>query len=244
VLLAGGIVWFVMRQRMRRKVERLERRHAVENERARIARDIHDDLGTQLTRITMLSDSARDELADPRLVVEDLDQIYKTARDATSAMDEIVWAVNPKHDTVESLASYLEKFGFDFLDSAGIRCRLNLAPDLPRVRLTTEVRHNLFLAYKEALHNIAKHSRASEVRIDFGVTGHELKLVVEDNGLGFGLGRVENGVPCGPGRIATGNGLENISRRVVEIGGTCRIQSEPGRGTTVTIQLELPPAES
>lgn len=242
-MLAGGIAWFETRRRLHRRLEKMEREQAIERERSRIAHDIHDDLGAQLTRISMLSDSARDEQAEPQLVAEDLDQIYRTAREATSAMDEIVWAVNPKHDTLESLASYLEKFGFDFLDAAGIRCRLNLPGNLPGVRLTTEARHNLFLAYKEALHNVVKHSGASEVRITLDCKASELKLVVEDNGSGFGLGCFENGVPRGPGRVAAGYGLESINRRVREIGGICQIQSEPGRGTTVTIQLTLPPGE-
>lgn len=244
VALAGGVGWFITRRRLKRKLARLEQQRMIEAERARIAHDIHDDLGAQLTRISMLSDAVREELAERETVAEDLNQIYLTARDATRAMDEIVWAVNPKHDTIESLASYLEKFGFDLLDAAAIRCRLNLPGTLPRVRLTTEARHNLFLAYKEALHNVVKHSGASEVRITLEFLAQELKLVVEDNGRGFGLSHMENGVVRGPGRVATGNGLGNMSQRVQEIGGTCRIQSEPGRGTTVTLQLKLPPAES
>lgn len=239
VLLAGGIVWFVMRQRMRRKLERLERLHAIENERTRIANDIHDDLGAQLTRITMMSDSARDEDADGLRVQEDLKHIYDTAREATRAMDEIVWAVNPKHDRVESLASYLEKFGFDYLAAVGIRCRLDLPAQPPALQLTTEVRHNLFLAYKEALHNVVKHAAASEVRITLAFTGNELELIVEDNGRGFGLNRVENGVVRGHGRLAAGNGLDSMNRRIRDIGGTCQIQSEPGRGTKVTLRLKL-----
>lgn len=234
---------FISRRRLRRKMARLEQQRAIEHERARIAHDIHDDLGAQLTRITMLSDSARDELADPESVAEDLTQIYNTARDATRAMDEIVWAVNPKHDTAESLASYLENFGFDFLDSAGIRCRLDFPGKLPPHRLTTEVRHNLFLAYKEALNNVVKHATATEVRITLGLQDGEMQLVVEDNGRGFVNGPA-NGAARASGRVADGNGLENMNRRVTEIGGTCGIHSEPGRGTKVIIRLKLPHLES
>jgi signal transduction histidine kinase len=107
----SGIAWFGAQQRIRRKLERSERQRAVEHERARIANDIHDDLGTHLTRITMLSESARGELDDPHQAENELNQIYDTARELTRAMDEIVWAVNPKHDTLDSLVSYLEQFG-------------------------------------------------------------------------------------------------------------------------------------
>ena len=238
VTLAGGIAWFDTRRRMRRRLEKLERAQAVERERSRIAHDIHDDLGAQLTRITMLSESAREE-ADPVQVTDDLNQIYDTARDATRAMDEIVWAVNPKHDTIESLATYLEKFGFDYLDAVGIRCRLDLPAKLPPHRLTTEVRHNLFLAYKEALHNAVKHAGATEVRIAIAFEARTLELVVEDNGRGFGLNDGTIKWPREHGRTAGGNGLENMNRRVREIGGECHIDSEPGRGTTVKFRLLL-----
>ena len=241
VALAGGIGWFITRQRMRRKLARVEQQRAIEHERARIANDIHDDLGAQLTRITMLSDSARDETSDPAQLADDLNQIYGTAREATRAMDEIVWAVNPKHDTIESLASYLEKFGFDYLDTANIRCRLDFPGSPTPCRTTTETRHNLFLAYKEALHNVVKHADASEVRITFSIENRELELVVEDNGKGFGLNRVENGVARdrGTGRLTNGNGLESMNRRVRDLGGTCQVQSDPGRGTRVTFRLSL-----
>ena len=115
VAASGGLVWFETRRRMRRKLERLERQRAVEHERARIAHDIHDDLGAHLTRISMLSESARGELDNPERAIAGLNQIYDTARDLTRAMDEIVWAVNPRHDTLEGLASYLEKFAQDLL---------------------------------------------------------------------------------------------------------------------------------
>ena len=239
VTLAGGIAWFDTRRRMRRRLEKLERAQAIERERSRIAHDIHDDLGAQLTRITMLSESAREELADPAQLTDDLNQIYDTAREATRAMDEIVWAVNPKHDTIESLASYLEKFGFDYLDAVGIRCRLNLPAKLPPHQLTTEVRHNLFLAYKEALHNAVKHAGATEVRIAIAFEAKTLELVVEDNGRGFSLNDGTNKGPREQGRTAGGNGLENMNRRVRDIGGECQIHSEPGRGTKVKFQLLL-----
>src|SRR5204862_4009867 len=127
---------------------RLERQRAIERERTRIAKDIHDDLGASLTRITMLSQSARAD-SDHSVAASDLDRIYDTAREMTRAMDEIVWAVNPQHDTLDSLATYLGKFAQDFLAAAHIRCRLEVPIELPAWPLTAEVRHNIFLAFKE-----------------------------------------------------------------------------------------------
>ena len=106
-LAAGAVVWFDTRRRMRRKLERAERQRDIERERTRIARDIHDDLGAQLTRITMLSESASEPEADPHQAAAGIRRIYDTARELTRSMDGIVWAVNPRHDTLEGLATYL-----------------------------------------------------------------------------------------------------------------------------------------
>src|SRR5207302_6183095 len=119
--LVAVAVLAVTRRRLRRKLEALEQQRALERERARIARDIHDDLGASLTSITMLSQTVRSELEAEPQTVADVDQIYRTARELTRAMDEIVWAVNPKHDTLDSLATYLGRFAQEFLSSAGIR---------------------------------------------------------------------------------------------------------------------------
>ena len=131
-LLTGGVLW-IARRRMRRKLERLERQHAIERERTRIARDIHDNLGANLTRISLLSQSVQGELDNPAQAAAQLNRIYDTTRELTRAMDEIVWAVNPEHDTLDSLASYLGNFAQDFLVPLGIRCRLDLPVQLPHV---------------------------------------------------------------------------------------------------------------
>ncbi len=105
VLAASGAVWFDTRRRMRRRLERAERQRDIERERSRIAQDIHDDLGASLTRISMLSETARSELDRPEHAAVGLNQIYKAAHELTRAMDEIVWAVNPRHDSLEGLAT-------------------------------------------------------------------------------------------------------------------------------------------
>ena len=237
VVVSGGLVWFAMRRRTRRKLARLDRQRAVEHERARIASDIHDDLGAQLTRISMLSESARGDLDDAARATASLNQIYDTAHELTRAMDEIVWAVNPRHDTLESLVSYLEKFAQDLLAAAGIRCRLDIPIEFPPWPLAADVRHNLFLAFKEALHNVAKHSAATETSIRLTAGTDSLELVIEDNGRGFVQGIAGERQPGNSARLSTGNGLENMTRRLAEIHGRCAIQSTPGQGTKVTITV-------
>jgi signal transduction histidine kinase len=225
----------VGRRRLRRRLEISERQRAVELERSRIARDIHDDLGSHLTRITMLSESARGQLDQPAEARAGLVHIYDTAREMTRAMDEIVWAVNPRHDTVEGLANYLEKFALDFLGAAGIRCRLDFPEQFPRGPLTSEVRHNLFLAFKEALHNVVKHAGAPEAFIELRIGPETLELAVKDDGRGFQPGDLNPGQD----RLSGGNGLENMRRRLDTVGGTCEIHSAHGQGTQVVFRIPV-----
>ena len=237
-LAGGGIVWLDARRRMRRKVERLQQQQAIERERIRIARDIHDDLGANLTRITMLSESARSGLDDSRQVAGHLDQIHNTARELTRAMSEVVWAVNPRHDTLDSVAAYLEEFGQNLLRTAGIRCKMDMPSQFPARVITAEVRHNLFLAFKEALHNAIKHSGASEVRISLAVKPAAFILTVEDNGNKFASETLLAGTPHGQPQ-GSGNGLANMRQRLAEIGGRCEIERASGKGTKVTFTVVL-----
>lgn len=235
VTLAGAITLIITRQRYRRRVELAEQQRSLERERARIAQDIHDDLGASLTRITLLSQSARGDLDSPATAAEDLDRIYDTARDLTRSLDEIVWAVNPRHDTLDSLATYLGKFAQDFLGAAHIRCRLNMPVELPAWPLRAETRHNVFLAFKEALHNAVKHAAASEVRISLSLTDSAFILSVEDNGRG--LQEKGSHPAAGQKNGDTRDGLQNMRQRLAEIGGAFEIQSQPNAGARVTFHV-------
>jgi len=144
-------------------------------------------------------------------------------------MDEIVWAVNPQHDTLDSLASYLGNFAQEYLGSLDIRCRLDVPLQLPAWPLTAEVRHNLFLAFKEAVHNVIKHADATEVFVSLMTGPDAFTLVVRDNGKGFMLDAPESA----EGSARRGNGLVNMRQRLAKIGGHCEIQSAPGKGTEV-----------
>jgi signal transduction histidine kinase/ligand-binding sensor domain-containing protein len=238
-VLVGGLVHFLARQRHRRKLERIGRERALERERARIAQDIHDDLGASLTRISLLSESAAGDPALPPRTAANLDHILDTARELTRSMDEIVWAVNPRHDTLESLTNYISRYAQDFLSAAAIRCRLAVPLELPDRLVRSEVRHNLFLACKEALHNVVKHAHATEVRLTLELVRGGLKFSITDNGPGFDPAAPRPADSVAPGH---GNGLRNLETRLRQIGGHSKFQSAPGAGSTV--EFFVPLAES
>ena len=239
----AAVAMWVARQRVRRRLEQLERQRALERERARIARDIHDDLGASLTRISLLSQSVRAELDDRQAAAADVDQIYATARELTRAMDEIVWAVNPQHDTLDSLVAYLGRFAQNFLSTAGIRCRLDVPLHLPPWPLTAEIRHNAFLAFKEALNNVVKHAHASEVRISLELKPDGFMLVVADNGRGFAWDpqKGQTVLEADGSRPGGGNGLVNMQKRLEEVGGCCGWDTAPGEGTRAKLVIVVKP---
>lgn len=233
-------VRYQTRHRMQRRLAQLERQHAIERERARIAQDIHDDIGASLTRITMLSQSVQSELKQPQQAAAVLDRIGSTAREVTRALDEIVWAVDPRHDTLDSLVCYMGKFAQDFLAAADVRCRLDLPVDLPTWPLTAETRHNLFLAFKETLNNTLKHAGATEVRVSLTFRTHAFVLVVKDNGRGFDLKQVH----ADTGRATHGNGLINLQRRLAQIGGRCEIVTNANEGTCISFIVGIAELDS
>jgi signal transduction histidine kinase/ligand-binding sensor domain-containing protein len=235
VAAVAGTVRYSSTRRLRRRLERLEWQRAVERDRNRIAQDIHDDLGAGLTQITLLSELAR---RDSRHEMEaQLAQISDTARELTQAVDEIVWAVNPRQDTLDSLVSYICQFAQEYLNVAGILCRLDVPASLPPQPLTADLRHNLFLAVKEALNNIVKHAQAREVWLRLAHEGARLMLVIEDDGCGF---TEDAGAAEAPARASLGHGLENLASRLAAIGGRCAISSQPGCGTRVELTVSMP----
>ena len=151
-----------------------------------------------------------------------------------------VSGVNPRHDTLDSLANYLSRFAHDFLSAADIRCRLDVPVQLPPWPVTAEVRHNLFLAFKEALHNVVSHAAASEVKVALQLAENKLIVSVEDNGRGFAMNDDDAAVlHPKPDRIEQGNGLANMKRRLAEIGGACELHG--GSGTMVKLSVPLRP---
>ncbi len=232
------VVAFTVRKlatrKYRRKLVRLQQQHAIERDRARIAKDIHDDIGASLTQITLLGELARRE---PEHAAAHLDRISGAARRLTLAMDEIVWAVDPQHDTFNGLMDYISAYAEDFLRVAGIPCRMDFPNELPELRVEAEVRYNLFLALKETLNNIVKHAQATEVWLRLRLEPHTFSIIIEDNGRGLAPLNAEP-APAAPGeRLTSGSGLGNLEKRLAAVGGRCAVTSRAGQGTRVEMTL-------
>ncbi len=220
---------YISFRRLRRRLHALERQTVVDRERARIARDLHDELGTGLTNVAMLGDMALRHRGEEAKVREYAQQITGTAREVMKSLDETVWAVHPRNDTLEHLINYLGKFAMEFLDTADVRCRVNFLEEAAQIPVSAEVRHNVLLVVKEALNNVVRHAQASEVRMHVAVNGKSSRLSIEDDGRGFDREPQD----------ALADGLRNMRQRMSDIGGQFQVQSGDGRGTKIFLNFPI-----
>jgi signal transduction histidine kinase/ligand-binding sensor domain-containing protein len=228
--LSSSVAW-AMRRRVHRRLEQLRRQHELQSERSRIAQDLHDDLGAGLTEISLLGGMLQDPSRFSSHKQQSLQRIVQRCHDLVVALDEIVWAVNPRNDSVNSLAGYFSRYAQSFLEPTAIRCRLEVQEADLDYPFDSEQRHNLFLAFKEALTNVVKHSGATEVRIKISFEEKERLIInIEDNGRG--LPRV---VKDDEGA----DGLHNLHQRMSQIGGQCKIANQPSGGVVVNLRLPL-----
>jgi ligand-binding sensor domain-containing protein/signal transduction histidine kinase len=228
---AVGVARVVEKKRVRSHVKVLEQERTLERERTRIAQDLHDDLGSSLTRISLLSHLAKVDKDNPGQVEVHAQKISQSAAQTVRALEEIVWALRPGSDSVQSLIEYIAHFANEMFEGDSTRCRLDLPHSLPARALPPEMRHNIFLIVKEALTNALKHSAAQEVRVIAKVSDLALEIVVEDNGRGFELGE-------SPGDDE-GHGLGNMRRRAAAMGGTLDMRSAKGQGTRVRLEVHF-----
>ncbi len=217
------------RLRWQRRLLKLEEQRALANERARIARDLHDDLGTALTGLALELDVARREAAEHSSLAQRFGQTAASARDLANRMREVVWTINPRCDSVAGLASFLDQMASQFLQAAGLKVRVEFPESIPTLPLSGEARHQLALAAREALTNVVRHAGASQVVLSLKINEHELFLQIQDNGRGFQVNE------------APGRGLANMRVRLEQSGGRFGYASTPGLGTTVVFRLPLGP---
>ncbi len=221
-LFLAGMTRFAVQRRFRHRLAVLETRHAIDRERFRISQDMHDHLGGMLTQVSQLSDLAQNQ---PLLVPQTKAQFQRIgaqARAAVQALDEIVWATNPRNDNLGSFVEYVSRFADEFFENTNVRCWQEVPDTLPSLPLGADLRHNIFLAVGECLNNVLKHAAASEVWLRIGLQGSEVYLQVEDNGCGFDSDRT-----------SAGNGLLSMRRRLSECGGFAQLKSTVGHGTKI-----------
>ena len=234
ILLFTGLVGVTVRywavRRLRLRLEKFERQAALEKERARIARDLHDDLGANLTQVGLMLEEAREQTVSTEDMKAHSRQLSSRIHNLARDLDVVVWAVNPRNDTLTKLVAYLSQFFLESFRPTGIRPRLKVADEIPDRPISAEARHHLFLIAKEAIHNVIKHSRATEVHLEMAVVQDAYEFKLEDNGCGFVL----PALPDSPRQ-----GLRNLKVRVEAVAGQIEIQSRPGKGTAIRITVPL-----
>jgi signal transduction histidine kinase len=211
----GACVWLQAQLAVQARSQQL-----LQAERVRIARDIHDDLGAQVTQLVLLGEVAQREHPETSLARTQFNEICSLARELSHGMDEVVWAVNARRDTLRDFANYVCKYAQVFLNPTEVRCRLDVEPDLPPTWFDLPLRRNLFLAVKEALNNAAKHSGATELFLRIHRANGSLVVIVEDNGRGFDPEKLSG----------ERNGMANMTQRMAEIRGQCEMDAAPGAG--------------
>ncbi len=204
-------------------------RRESERERVRIARDLHDDLGSRLAAVQLLMRPQANIAPGTPQAEEQRQKVESAAREAIEAMEAIVWSVKPANDTVENLVRFITQYAVPFCAPAGIQCTYDIPDILPHRVLDPDRRKNLFLTIKEALANVVKHAGATEVSIRVELTGDELHIVVADNGRGLADRVISD----------ESDGLRNMRERMMELGGTFRVDSNVPRGTQVKICAPL-----
>jgi signal transduction histidine kinase len=229
VLSSMGVVRWLAWRRVRNEIARLESQRMLEAERTRIARDLHDDIGANLVQIALLSELAQRDWEEEAVAKQHIENIFSTAKGFARKLDEIVWAIDPQHDSLEDVANYFCKYAQEFLETADIACRFDIPELLPEVQVDSRIRHHLFLVIKEALNNVVKHSQANEVHFRMHFAQEQLLISIDDNGRGL----------SNDSQNSSGNGLKNMRSRLEQIGGQCTISSEPNRGASVSFSLEL-----
>jgi len=206
--------------------EQAERQHALAQERARIARDLHDDLGSSLTEISMLATAGPSQKLPVNESAERMESIAGKSRSLVKALDEIVWAVDPERDTLASMVRYLASYAEEYLTGMKIACRVQIPNSSNDRPVLGQVRHHLFLAVKEALNNAVRHGRATEIGFRVRVLEDRLCLVISDNGTGFD-----------PSDRSEGHGLSNLRGRLEQVHGSSKVETSPGVGTTVSLEV-------
>lgn len=230
MLVIAGIIYGIYRYR----INELLKRQAIRN---KIAQDLHDSVGSTLSSISVYSQVARiqQEKGNQSELKDVLDKISVTSTDMISEMNDIVWAINPSNDIMEKIIQRMESFARPLLQAKNISLTLSYEPSVMHLNLPMEKRKNFYLIFKEAVNNVLKYSDCRNMAVRISIHQQDLVLEVKDDGRGFDIEQMKQRA----GKSLSGNGLNNMCRRAKEMKGMCNIQSEPGKGTTVTLHFPV-----
>jgi signal transduction histidine kinase len=218
------------RERLRTENDRkeIEKQLAIlkaqQEERNRISADMHDELGSGMTAIRLMSEIAKNKMKEN--TPKEIDRISASANDVLNKMNAIIWSMNSGNDSAGNLVAYIRSYTLEYLDNTPVNCKINTPEEIPEIEMTGDKRRNIFLCVKESLNNILKHSQATEVKIDITVND-KLEITIADNGVGIDKEKIRQ----------FGNGLKNIAHRMEMIGGTYAIVSNGGAITTLSLPL-------
>ncbi len=227
LVISWKVVRYFMMKPIKEKIRRMEQETMLERERLRISRDMHDDLGSRLTEIRLLSELA---MNDPQIkAVNVLREVSEAAKNIITTFSEIVWSVNPQNDTAEKLAEYIGQYAAEYLNKMHIRCRVRFPGEFPDSTLSSETRHNIYLAVKEALNNAVKHAETDELHLTVEVENSLLIFIIKDFGKGF----------TGKEMSRVGNGIQNMKKRLEQVGGTFEFETGIGTGTIIKFSIPL-----
>lgn len=233
LLLAIAVAVLAARLYARRKVlaktRELQQQHALNMERIRISKDVHDDIGSGLSRISLLSEIANRKIKDNQALSGDIDNISAISKELVDNMRDLIWLLNPENITLDSLAARIREYSADYLDGMSVGIFFDFPDDIPAIEVSRDVQRNVLLTVKEAINNAVKHAHAGIIRITLRTAEGSLSLSISDNGRGFNMSDIS-------GR---GNGLRNMRHRIESIGGACTITSAPASGTTINIVVQL-----
>ncbi len=231
VAIAALIFFSITRAYYMRKLEKqkaaAEKQRALEQERNRISRDMHDALGSNLTKIAILSEVAKQQLQKTEKVKEQLNKISSSSRELVDSLQDIIWVLNPQNDTLDSLAAYIREYALKFFEPLAVEVSFNYPEEFTTHKLGEEKRRNIFLTIKESFNNIAKHAWCNKVKVTVQESEKEIYIQIEDDGRGFDILHVRQ----------FANGLNNMQNRIEQIGGAYSIQSVPGKGTSISFHI-------
>jgi signal transduction histidine kinase len=230
-IVIASVVYLLYRYRLRQllKVERI---------RTRIASDLHDDIGSSLSQIAILSEVAQHR-SGGNGASEPLKLIADTSREMVDSMSDIVWAINPEKDHLSDLVQRMRRFAEDILDAGDIGYRFDMPEHLRDISLGADVRREVYLIFKECANNLVKHSGASEAKLRIRLDGEFLQIEVEDNGRGFEAAEVSSKSLSEVYETYGGNGLPNIRKRAGSLGGTFTITSSAEKGTHAVLRVPV-----